>query len=237
MSSPGGFCFNVAIVGEVRPGRAILRSGAREGDAIVLFGEIGLSRAGLSVLTRSLDEPARDLERAFPLVTIASSPAEMERLAGALGRFPLPYDAARCVRRHLVPLAAALDASLLDAEPPSVTAMIDISDGLGKDLRTLCAESGVGAVIHEAALPIPPAIGEICGFEGEALVDFALASGEEYVMLAAVSTEAAGWLSAGAAAAGAAVIGAAVPAAEGIMLVDAKGKKRPMSVLGYEHSF
>ena len=70
--------------------------------------------------------------------------------------------------------------------------MIDISDGLAKDLRTLCAESGVGAAIREDALPIPPAIGELCGLEGEALVDFALASGEEYVMLAAVSPEAAG---------------------------------------------
>ncbi len=232
VSSPGGFCFNVAIVGEVRPGRAILRSGAREGDAIVLFGEIGLSRAGLSVLTRSIEEPARDLESALPLITIASSPAELERLAGALGRFPLPHDAARCVRRHLVPLAVPLDASLLDAEPARVTAMIDISDGLGKDLRTLCAESGVGAAIHEEALPIPLAIGELCGLEGEALVGFALASGEEYVMLAAVSPEAASRLGTGAA-----VIGTTVHVAEGIVLMNKKGRKRPMPSLGYEHSF
>jgi thiamine-monophosphate kinase len=115
--------------------------------------------------------------------------------------------------------------------------MIDISDGLGKDLRTLCAESGVGALIREEALPVPPAIGELCGLEGGALVDFALASGEEYVLLAAVSPEAARLLSAGAPVTGATVIGATVPAAEGIMLVDGKGRRRPMPKLGYEHTF
>jgi thiamine-monophosphate kinase len=234
VSSPGGFVFNVAIVGEVRQGRAILRSGAREGDALVLFGEIGLSRAGLDILSALPPGKAR------PELSIASSPAEMERVAGALGQLPRPHDAARCVRRHLVPLAVPLDASLLDADPPRVTAMIDISDGLGKDLRTLCAESGVGALIREDALPVPPAVGELCGLEGEALIDFALASGEEYVLLAAVSPEAVGHLGAGATAgatAGAAVIGAAVPSAEGIVLVDGCRKRRPMPKLGYEHTF
>lgn len=239
VSSPHGFCFNVAIVGEVRPGRAILRSGAREGDALVLFGEIGLSRAGLDILARSLEEPASGLGDALPLVSIASSPAELDRLAGALGQIPHAHDAARCIQRHLVPLAFPLDASLLDADPARVTAMIDISDGLGKDLRTLCAESGVGALIREDALPVPPAIGELFGLEGDALIDFALASGEEYVLLAAVPPEAAERLSVGAigSGAGATVIGTAVPAAEGIALVNKKGRMRPMPRLGYEHFF
>ena len=226
VANPHGFCFNVAIVGEVRPGRAVLRSGAREGDALVLFGEIGLSRAGLDVLEST------DCGGILSNISIASSPAELERLAGALGRLSLPHDAARCIQRHLVPLAIPLDTSLLDADPARVTAMIDISDGLGKDLRTLCAESGVGALIREGALPVPPAVGELCGLEGEALIDFALSSGEEYVMLAAVSPEAAERLGTGAA-----VIGTAVPAADGIVLVDTKGKRRPMPNLGYEHAF
>jgi thiamine-monophosphate kinase len=261
VSSPGGFFFNVAIVGEVPRGRAVMRSGAREGDALVLFGEIGLSRAGLSVLASlyggggaagdgagaggadavplacSLDESASSLKRMLQFVSIASSPRELDGVAGAVGWHPCADDIARFVTRHLVPLTFPLDASLLGADPALVTAMIDISDGLGKDLRTLCAESGVGALIREEALPVPPAIGELCGLEGGALVDFALASGEEYVLLAAVSPEAARLLSAGAPVTGATVIGATVPAAEGIMLVDGKGRRRPMPKLGYEHTF
>jgi thiamine-monophosphate kinase len=235
VSSPGGFCFNVAIVGEVPRGRAVMRSGAREGDALVLFGEIGPSRAGLSILS----SPTPELKKAISLVSIASSPAELDRVAGVLGRLAHATEAARFIQRHLVPLAIPLDAALLDADPALVTAMIDISDGLGKDLRTLCAESGVGALIREEALPVPPAVGELCGLEGEALVDFALASGEEYALLAAVSPEAAEHMGGGAtgSGAGATVIGIAVPAADGIVLVDARRKRRTMPNLGYEHSF
>jgi len=234
VSSPHGFFFNVAIVGEAPRGRAVMRSGARPGDALVLFGEIGLSRAGLDILS-SID-PAR----AFPAISIASSPAEMERIAAALGRVSRSPDAARCIRRHLVPLAVPLDAALLDSDPPRITAMIDVSDGLAKDLSTLCAESGVGALVREEALPIPGAIGELCGLEGEALIDFALSSGEEYVPLAAVTPEAARMLGAVGSAdrgGGAAVIGTIVPAAEGITLVGRDGKRRTMPALGYEHMF
>jgi thiamine-monophosphate kinase len=236
VSSPHGFCFNVAIVGDAPRGRSVMRSGARPGDALALFGEIGLSRAGLDILARSLEEPASGLGDALPLVSIASSPAELERLARSLGRIPRAQDAARCIQRHLVPLAIPLDASLLEADPACVTAMIDISDGLAKDLRTLCAESGVGAALREDALPIPAAIGELAGLDGEALVDFALSSGEEYVLLAAISPEAVGRLGAGAAGT-ATVIGAAVPAAEEITLIGGSGKKRSMPDLGYEHTF
>ncbi len=242
VSSPHGFCFNVAIVGEAPRGRSVLRSGARVGDALVLFGEIGLSRAGLDILSRSLEEPASGLGDALPLVSIASSPAELERLTRALGWIPRAHEAARCIQRHLVPLAIPLDAALLDADPPCVTAMIDISDGLGKDLRTLCAESGVGAVIDEESLPIPPAIGAFRGLEGEALIDFALSSGEEYVLLAGISPEAVGRLRAGVAARGeaagaATVIGVTVPADKGITLIGGSGNKRSMPKLGYEHAF
>jgi thiamine-monophosphate kinase len=237
VASPGGFCFNVAIVGYVPAGRAMLRSGARPGDVLVLFGEIGLSRAGLNVLS----SPTPEMREAISPLSIASSPAELDRVAGALGGIPRAHEVARCIRRHLVPLAVPLDESLLDADPARVTAMIDISDGLAKDLRTLCTESGVGAAIRKDALPIPPAVGEICGLEGEGLVDFALASGEEYVLLAAVSPEAAERLNAdavpGASVIVAAVIGETVPAAEGVVLVDANGKRRPMPDVGYEHSF
>ncbi|RJR27935.1 MAG: thiamine-monophosphate kinase, partial [Candidatus Latescibacterota bacterium] len=54
VASPGGYFFDVAIAGSVPRGRAVRRSGARAGDAVVLFGEVGPSLAGLSLLAAFL---------------------------------------------------------------------------------------------------------------------------------------------------------------------------------------
>ena len=248
VQSPGGYFFNVAIVGEARAGRAIRRSGARAGDSIVLFGEIGSSSAGLGILpalhgeapgegtpaprVSALPGSASSLKKILGSLSLATSPAELARMAGALDAAPRGEALLDFVRQHLVPLARPLDAALLDEEPPCVTAMIDVSDGLAKDLRTLCEESGVGAVVREESIPVPRAAGEIFGLEGAALVDFAISSGEEYVLLATVTPAAAERLPAGAA-----VIGAIEPAAGGVTLVDGNGKRRPLPKLGYEHSF
>jgi len=255
--SPHAFVFNVAILGDVRNGRAVSRSGARPGDAIVLFGEIGASRAGLGILSTlyggrqsrrlplggvpGLGEAAEGMRKMLPRLSIATSAPELARMAAALNGLPLAEEIMRCVQRHCVPIAIPLDASLLECEPACVTAMIDVSDGLAKDLRTLCEESGAGAILREEMLPMPDGIGEILGLEGGELVDFALSSGEEYVLLAAVTSEAAERLGCGAAAKRggtvAAVIGTIAPAGRGIVLVDGGGRTRPMPKLGYEHEF
>ncbi len=248
VSSPGAFVFNIAIIGEVRPGRAILRSGAREGDALVLSGEIGRSLAGLSILSAlygeetgettpaprvsDLIDSAQSIKKALPRISISTSDGELGRIASAFGRLPRAHEILELVRHHLTPLAIPLDASMLAAEPPRVTAMIDVSDGLAKDLRTLCAESGVGALLHEEALPLPAAIKEIFGLEKRGLTNFALSSGEEYVLLATVARGAVEHLPPGAV-----VIGGIVPASDGIVLVDKTGKRRPLPKLGYEHIF
>lgn len=59
-------------------------------------------------------------------------------------------------------------------EKKLATAMIDTSDGLSTDLRHICDESSVGAVIDAAALPALP------GDEG---LKFALHGGEDYELL------------------------------------------------------
>jgi thiamine-monophosphate kinase len=64
------------------------------------------------------------------------------------------------------------------AEPSPPTAMIDISDGLARDLRNICRQSGVGAVIDAEAIPIHADAGKM-----ENPLRRALCDGEDYELL------------------------------------------------------
>jgi thiamine-monophosphate kinase len=59
-------------------------------------------------------------------------------------------------------------------EKKLATAMIDTSDGLSTDLRHICDESGVGAIVDSAALPAT---------SGEDALQLALHGGEDYELL------------------------------------------------------
>ncbi len=79
---------------------------------------------------------------AAELLTLSRRPWPFRKLTQAGDEHPHLYPQPRvAIGRRLRPL---------------VHAMIDISDGLSTDLTHLCEESGVSAVIDEAALPIHP---------------------------------------------------------------------------------
>jgi thiamine-monophosphate kinase len=60
------------------------------------------------------------------------------------------------------------------------TAMIDISDGLGRDLYRLCSASKCGCLLEEKSIPLPSGLK---AFAGERSLEYALSSGEEYELL------------------------------------------------------
>jgi len=105
-------------------------------------------------------------------------------------------------------------------------ACIDLSDGLSTDLRHLCAESGVGAEVEEALLPVHPLA------VGERALELALNGGEDYELL----------FSAGAGVkvprsmAGVAItrIGRLVRG-RGVTLVRANGQRERLEAGGWEH--
>jgi thiamine-monophosphate kinase len=62
------------------------------------------------------------------------------------------------------------------------TAAIDLSDGLSSDLAHLCRESGVGAEVSAAALPIHP-LARKTGGGPERALERVLHGGEDYELL------------------------------------------------------
>lgn len=63
-----------------------------------------------------------------------------------------------------------------------ITAMIDLSDGLSRDLRHICRQSAVGAIIDARALPLHPDINHMKRADWTA-AEHAVHDGEDYELL------------------------------------------------------
>jgi thiamine-monophosphate kinase len=137
---------DIVLLGSVPRGTALLRGGARTGDAIYVTGELGGAAAELQQISRN---PRRFLRAAYDD-----------------GDHP-----------HLFP-SPRLKAG--DQLRPIASAAMDVSDGLSTDLRHLCEESGTGAVVHAAALPLHPLLSQL---QPKEALQLALHGGEDYELL------------------------------------------------------
>jgi len=204
-AAPRDLVICITVYGEVAEAELLTRAGARPGDALVVTGTLGDSRAGLEIL-------------------LGRARAEGEDVAALV-----------CAHRRPVPHLA--EGRFLAAAGGAVHAAIDVSDGLGADLGHLLEESGVGARLFAARLPVSQALRRFCRGLGRDPAEYAFAGGEDYVLLAAVAPEAVSALGKGFRerfGGDLAVIGE-ITAAGVREWIDETGSARELSAPGWDH--
>lgn len=117
--APESIVIDSIVGGDVQRGQAILRSGAKAGEAIFVSGTLGAASGGLKLLESDLrydqehDDSGQNL-----------------------------------IRRQLQP-SPKMEVGKLLRSRNLASAMIDISDGLSSDVMHICEQSGIGARIDE----------------------------------------------------------------------------------------
>jgi thiamine-monophosphate kinase len=191
-----GIVVDSILLGEVAAGAAVLRSGACAGDQIYVTGALGGAAAGLKLIemgARLSETGLASLPRASRR---GSSPTnEGSPDAGEGGTSPTVREGSdqetqtseiRAIEalllRQLRPLPR-VGWGIVLGEEHLATAMIDISDGLSSDLTHLCNESGVGALIQSARIPIDKDVIRLCGRRALDPLALALHGGEDFELL------------------------------------------------------
>ena len=125
----------ITAFGEVDPHKAILRSSACPGDAIVVTGLHGLSRGGLELLLNPNKQSSLTTEECQSLI-----------------------------KAHQRPLPRLDVLGYLKGIPPGITiAGMDSSDGLADAIEQICRNSDVGAIIYESSLNICSGLIKLAG--------------------------------------------------------------------------
>lgn len=91
-------------------------------------------------------------------------------------------DVTRLICRHKRPIPR-IEAGRLLMESGKAGAMMDISDGIGSDLRHIMKASGVGAVIDLEKLPLSPELVSVCKEQGWDIYEMATSGGEDFELM------------------------------------------------------
>lgn len=200
----------IAAFGEVLPTRALRRSAARPGDAILVTGVHGASRAGLELLLypeqgQGLDQGDRHAliqahQRPQPRLDVV---AQIEAIVAAQGRML----------------------------PERAIAGMDSSDGLADAVLQICRASGVGAQLERSQIPMPAVFAE--WLPPQQAMEWALYGGEDFELVLCLPLL---WAEALRAELPTAAIVGCITEAHEVVLADASGKVAAER-LGLERGF
>lgn len=156
---------SMTLLGRRPPkGRWLRRNTGRPGDRLWVGGELGISALGQRLVARGARQKGRRVE--LPDLGPASS--------------AVTRAAKHAVRRHLAPTPQLALGEWLGRRRAAV---IDVSDGLTRDLHRLCRASGVGATISLDAVTKTRTSETLARAEGVSFLSLVLGGGEDYVLL------------------------------------------------------
>ena len=170
---------------------------------------------------------ARPGDKIFVTGTLGDSSAGLELLKKGKRKGFL-------INRHIKPIPRLKEACFI-AKNRLAASMIDISDGLSTDLNHICRMSRFGAVIYKEKIPVSAELKNIRLKKPP--LHYALSGGEDYELLFTVNEKnvikiynaiSKNRLSA-------AMIGEITERKKGILLVDSKGRQRPLLPAGFNH--
>lgn len=165
-SSTSGLIISITAIGEVEKDNAVLRSGAKPNDLLVVTGDIGGAYMGLQILEREKE-------------VFKVNPNSQPDLA------MYSY----IVERQLKPEARKDIVELLKELEVKPTSMIDISDGLSSEVIHLCKQSKVGVDVYETKIPLDPQVISTCEEFNIDSTTIALNGGEDYELLMTISQD------------------------------------------------
>ena len=233
----GDSALGLTLLSEPRPGDLATDLALSEPG----IGDSATDRAPLSEPRNTVSARDRDSDTLGDSATGRALLSEPPRGDSGTGRAPLSETRSRVsardrnylVRRHHRPTARVTTGMEL-ARQGLARAMMDVSDGLTQDLGHICRASGTGAVVYQDRVPLSPVFRRVAG-PGD--LACALSGGEDYELLFTARSDARKAVERVARRTGVAItrIGECVPRRHGLMLVDPRGERAPLTAPGYDH--